>query len=44
MPEELIRDLMLLSPEGISLFSAYIAALENQDTHEHQLEQRAEVS
>ena len=32
MPEELIRDLMLLSPEGISLFSAYIAALENQDT------------
>ena len=32
MFDELVNDLLSLSPEGLSLFSAYIAALESRDT------------
>ena len=32
LDKELIQDLMSLSPEGLSLFSAYIAALGSRDT------------
>lgn len=31
MFDELVNDLLSLTPEGLSLFSAYISALENQD-------------
>ena len=40
---ELLKELMSLTPEGISRLAGYIAALKTQDKTEPQPERRAEV-
>lgn len=44
MFDELVRDLLALSPEDLSLFSAYIAALDSRDTPALPSEPQAVIS